>query len=773
MKDKKITLSTLLKADPFTQHNTIIFSAQDTQPVPIINGAKTFFNKYYYSYSNSNNNENNFLEVLSTNQKIPCNEIDDWISENVYDFEDSLFYIIGYGGCGKTTFVQNILWNIGNHLKVEHHKNAYNFHYYNIYVGYSFESDLDDGDLILKNIRNHLRKMIMGIFQDYNIDWQKNPIVLKLKEYSRTTPLEMLSVDFPDIIDLFTNNEELSLLNVENKDLFEKQIKATLNNLNMTDMILLTYMLHSTQCNLYPEQYGEQVYFCFDNLDKIRNFTSLRIFSQILREIITNIKVYRENCDFGFPPAKIFATYRKITFNYLNFDPVENNNFDEVQNHVPLTCIEISNLYSFEKIVQHRAAIMRESIDSIMAPSVEKCNELKEQLDTLIKIPDQLYEDLQYSDLLNHNYRACVNIISNILSNERFKNESNYLIAQENFKKQDLNFPPEVNNSNTAVFLNLICQILKTNGTWGSLGFDSPNKDTTLSRIILTFLNNKAMHDQGASIAEIYDLLCNEALFTYKEINACLCVMLSHSDSEEFWRRPLFFKLNAPDKYADVCEKLEYQYNKYKNGEECDYIELCISDEGKVFINKIVPHFEFYSVRKNQIPTPLYCIKELSTLKRILNSVYSKVEDCTKKQVAFMTKYIKASGNMVTAETTEQYLKLDIHPKTKNGDFQLHIVRVIYSHIAYINNYRDYVHDYVPFGQDNDDVVKLLLKYIGKYLSLYRDNFYDIYKSVQNANIRVKGIYNNVYDDLYELYKSNEEGRYRSIDRKQHISKAN
>ncbi len=88
---------------------------------------------------------------------------------------------------------------------------------------------------------------------------------------------------------------------------------------------------------------------------------------------------------------------------------------------------------------------------------------------------------------------------------------------------------------------------------------------------------------------------------------------------------------------------------------------------------------------------------------------------------------------------------------------QLHIVRVIYNHIAYLNEVKNL------FAKNNmGSMCKDITEYIGNYLNLYKETFFSVLENTV-------GEYNNfVYKDLELLYmyqiKLYEEGSNENVD---------
>ena len=104
----------------------------------------------------------------------------------------------------------------------------------------------------------------------------------------------------------------------------------------------------------------------------------------------------------------------------------------------------------------------------------------------------------------------------------------------------------------------------------------------------------------------------------------------------------------------------------------------------------------------------------LVMLSSLLKDVYERIEDCCQKQVSFLDFYTEAYGI-----NKQNYMSIGFHPTTRNGNAQLHIERVIFSHIDYFNSYRMYLNSKGDF-EKYDELNEIVLGYIKLYLELYK-----------------------------------------------------
>ena len=110
------------------------------------------------------------------------------------------------------------------------------------------------------------------------------------------------------------------------------------------------------------------------------------------------------------------------------------------------------------------------------------------------------------------------------------------------------------------------------------------------------------------------------------------------------------------------------------------------------------------------------------------------------------------------SKSNKEYLNCYFHSKTRAGNLQLHIERVIFSHIGYLNDYRMFLINYSPKHiHDREGFNDLLLTYIDKYLSLYENKIIFISSSRQDVAIKMR-------EKLDIATKKNNPEKYISID---------
>ena len=126
-------------------------------------------------------------------------------------------------------------------------------------------------------------------------------------------------------------------------------------------------------------------------------------------------------------------------------------------------------------------------------------------------------------------------------------------------------------------------------------------------------------------------------------------------------------------------------------------------------------------------------MKTIPELKAIIQPVFRAISLCCERQIVFMEKYIDSYGKEFSdKEKKEKYLKEYFHPRTNPRFYefegiknlapesfrpQLHIVRVIYNHISYLNEVKNL------FAKNKMlCMCKEITKFIGHYLKVTSKN---------------------------------------------------
>lgn len=226
-----------------------------------------------------------------------------------------------------------------------------------------------------------------------------------------------------------------------------------------------------------------------------------------------------------------------------------------------------------------------------------------------------------------------------------------------------------------------------------------------------------------------------------------------NSEDDELWRRPLYFVGGVKLSHTAASdEELKTYFENCLTKNNANKLLFSITDEGFILIHDIVASFEFYSARycKNTLEKPLHQAMSVAEINVLIQSVYNAIDLCCERHSLFMNQYMAQYKLSVN-----DYLKQTFHPRTKprfnehdkmlRSSFrpQLHIVRVIYLHIAYFNAIKELIS--FSLLPEKNELCECLSGWIKQYLDLYERNFYELLDSIICKSD------NNVFRDLKRL----------------------
>lgn len=193
-----------------------------------------------------------------------------------------------------------------------------------------------------------------------------------------------------------------------------------------------------------------------------------------------------------------------------------------------------------------------------------------------------------------------------------------------------------------------------------------------------------------------------------------LANMLARND-KGVWRRPIYYAKGVilSTKAKDICNKLQKECMKICEDKSSNF-SFMLCDSGIAYVERLMQEFEFYSNRIKQNNFSLYLYDDIAEIENIIDSVYNSVAHCVENMQEFMNRYIEAKKISL-----DEYIKLPIHPIMKRGGSQFHTERVIFSHIAYLNNVREYFIYKAKKINEKRQYNNLFVKMIKKYLDLY------------------------------------------------------
>lgn len=706
----QLTLEDFLKADTFGQIINIYDPVSNTQ-TPLISDNQEFFTQIYADFTNKS------IEISDGSMSCSNNQtIFEWIENELINTPNSLIvFIEGYAGCGKSTFVQYLLKTL---LKTYN----YNYNYYNYDIGAYYSSN--NNFRIKESIRECFFNQLAHFINYDFIVIKKFKELLAQKEINCLDTGAKIFYCFSDT-DAFNDAVE-NFKTEKNESKFRSALHKQICDFSLEQVLVLDFILRISQHICNQSCSNRNIYICYDNLDAIENFDELNSFDNTLVSLRHNIDTYLNNTLSNFkgkiaPHFVVFTTYRKITAKKVELDVYAEREDDHSEYNKYIRHIDASHLYSYKKIISKRKEYFCDRIEKRQYP----IKNIGEQLVLAEALSNMDFVSKRYAGLWNNNYRTCSSIMNRILDKNLDIAKFCLELKQQNIDGFDFNNYAYFGAS--SVFLSLVCKVFNSGGLWDknhlnlvSLGDHNEKKPvsslTSFSRLLLIYMSNrKKFNDRypAVSTKEIFKLFGD--LFPKDDICYTLSNMLVR-DETDTWRRPIYYHRNAINNKLE--NTLKMQWNSYINEEICDYTELLICECGQSYTDRLMCDYEFFSNRKSNGNSSLYTICLLSDLEKNIDAVLDSVEQCCKDMSTFRNEYKKQKN----ISSDMEYLNELIHPRTHQGNPQLHTERIIFSHISYLNKCRLYHIEKATKTETKKEINKMFLEKISQYI-----NFYDSY----------------------------------------------
>lgn len=812
IKKSNIPLKAYLRADSHSQH----FVFNDCQGELVDENmfwGKNGVEGLYLDYSNIQNRTVSYCVGISPKSTVATKynqDCDMWIENNIFNPNISkLFVIQGYAGCGKSTFINNMIRRTSNINSI----------YVDIGKDWSYPQE---PYLFFNETLNEFDKLISEVI---NNKTKRDDIWDRFIELGTEQIIENFDIELKNIIIRFNDikkekrwNELQNSLRSFLFNFYSEKISSTKSdklwhNIGQTQVIVSLIVL--LQCAKYLCNHEEHnsLTLIFDNLDVISNPSipaeNVVLLWGVLDHYLQYYNAYKKIYNKDLLNIKIIITVRKVLYSHITSQlPTLEMNLNLNQYHINIC--DISNLYLSQEILKHRIAFWMKN--TIAENTYNKFTKLKEIVSVhSYGSPSEEFHNndfeikstIDLDSLFNHNYRAFSNILSVFIDKSDYYN---LVIQDSNINDKSYNWKKVA----TQIFV--ISLIYRKENVWNTMGFgckdfDTIDYPTTLNRLILNYLflakrcqylNNleisrgSIIQNDTVSLKDFIDVFSKSKFIKIKtdcsqeEINleynnsssdtesiiierlADMCARnpMSNpsnasgydSDEDELWRRPLYFvggvKLNHTASSKDELKKY-FAESIIKN--QTDNIKFSITDEGYILIRDVVAEFEFYSARycDVKLAKPLHQASCETEINSLIKPVYDAIKKCCERNTVFREQYTK-NYNI----NNNKYLNKYFHPRTnprfsnKNGKKilidnsfreQLHIVRVLYNHCMYFDTVKEYFS--ISEIKEKNQMCKCLTNWIEKYLKLYSTNFFSVLKETTcNAD-------NTIYEALNLLLK--------------------
>lgn len=512
------------------------------------------------------------------------------------------------------------------------------------------------------------------------------------------------------------------------KDLnaLEKQL-AQLTAKDALYLIVLFYIANQYES---ASHLSDPVFLFIDNLDYIDELKELQIFMNALKSLTTDmgkifpkLRLYKNatsESKIGFTKkVKIIVAMRESTYANLP-NPHEVDFFDAIHSYY-----DITEWYDKDKIVDKRLTFLKQG--KLLSEKKKKEAELISEI-----IRDKYTKDV-FISLYNNNYRRTTKIITTIIiaHPKEFENYYTLIKSKESYLKHGargilFKFVLDLFNSDENGKENCFRKI-------GVLDFlNRKNNNVSIARLILSYLSThtNTICDNARMYVSVKTIVDNfEDIFSKDEIIRSLLNMFSLKDS--IWTHLISFsRFESRESIKDMLDKNDF------SSLDLSKTTVHYSCAGKIYLEVITSHFEFFSTRikGSQYPA-LFCssnyINGSKKYLKIIGNVIQEVELCC----AALSKHnekvrrVKSQTNNMPM-STKAYLessfvasikKINSDKKCPQIRKQFHEDRLINSHIGYIDRFRLYLlKNSKQYNQKSTEVNKELCDIIERYMDLLK-----------------------------------------------------
>jgi len=605
------------------------------------------------------------------------------------------FFLHGYAGIGKTTF---LFWYLKNNLK------KYNKIIFNI-----IDVDTDEDD----------KEGVLPIFDRYFTD-----VLFSLNHHFPNYFDSTLSY-IKSMIDIMENKfsqlflDKLLDCNINEKDAKRKFI----NTIKYQDSLLLFLLFYK----LNPTTDFKQID-CLNYIPHTDSVNSFQNFPLIVAfDNIDHIEIESHNCDF---PKKIKRTIDNCS-KIVNHQPqihsifclrdanfsLVNRQLEEIVKSKPIPLKPIE----YEKVIEKRIDIAKEDkidIDIRQTQFIKKMFPIPNpNLNPQHTRKVEPYTRIHFMPLFNFNYRKLINFI---------------IDTPLELEKKDLDLIDQlysdtrsIHGGRGIIYFWLIKLLRSKDFLRQTLLVDDKNipeagkvesGSMNPSRMILTILHNinKSCLDKETGEFQILDRPSTlyELFSIYGEMftkdtkgeyffhiltRLFLCHRDNFSHLISFTNKEIFNE-NPFDEEQESLEIAKCNHNnelKVKIAKDkLDKIKIQINPSGFSYLNDIIRHYEFFSLVKANNTKPLFCCLNLDRYNNPeflinIDKTFLKAKECVEE----LNEFISMFGSVSSFQSSNYCFKI-YKPEEDESDGEvvgsprLYLIRIIHSHIQYIDTLR-------------------------------------------------------------------------------------
>lgn len=625
------------------------------------------------------------------------------------------FYLVGYQGCGKSTFIHSVI-------------NMYSSKVASRIVLLDCDKSGMDTHQIKKIIGKLLKKTIKNTsnFCDF-IDFYRDNLDV-IEEFNDDKFKE-----FYDLISEFNVKGYTPGQCIE----FDKLSMYINSSLSVQEILYLLIFWNLSINYSNEDKIRDKLMIFIDNLDCIDEYDDLSEFISCIdalnvdfSEVFERFRLCRgsDANDTFVSKIKIFIAMRETTKANL-----PSSHFSDAFRSI-YTNKDMTEWYDKGEIIKCRITNLLEY----------DCNgKIKEiqykQLELIMEIAEDIYTKKVIYPLFNNNYRSAVDMLVDIVTSHT--NQMAIYSRLMGYKKDKYR-----HGARGVLYKYIFDEFNKGDGNEEScfkrIGvldlLNRKNNSVSICRLILSYLSNytETKCDSGRNSIALKEIInAFNGIFSEEKVIRILCEMFALRDSK--WSHLVSFN------------KIEYKNEERRIESHIDVKELDqdrtmlhYSCAGKIYIEYVTTHFEFFTSRIfREQREALFCDSNLQidpTTKNykccdLIDKVCSEVQRCCKSLREFNIKLCNDNNYLDPYTTPDIYKDSHYVCMFKRSDYegnerrfkQFHEERIILTHINYIDAYRLYVLNQSDILSDDEKekINEKLTECIKKYVTLLESEY--------------------------------------------------
>ncbi len=645
------------------------------------------------------------------------------------------FFIVGYQGCGKTTFIHSIIYHYAKQQKIQ---------------SISIDCDRRAG----ANSTDKLKIIFSMQLQQ------------ELSEYKKFDCfIDFFNENF-NVINQFSNKDNLIefcnfLDNINKEAEFNEKIFSVKcgdfirKNLSCEDIFYLLILWKLSQGYNCVDKLKEKLVIIVDNLDYVDVYNDLLTFIKTLDAFTINFsdkfskfKLCRDSDEKVqyTEKIKLFVAMRETTKASL-----PESHFSDAFQTI-YKSFDMTEWYDKSSIIKNRINILRKyDQQNLLKP------EISVRLNTLLKITEDSYTQNVIYPLFNNNYRSMISLMSKIAT----ENYNSLKIYDSIMDIPDWTFR---HGARGVLFKLIFDEFNKSDGNDEScfkrIGvldlLNRKNNEVSICRLLLSYLSNytETKCDSARNSVSLSALLSEfNCIFEDKKILSSLCAMFELRDTH--WTHLVSFnQIGYRDQKENANDLGKIDFMNL----DPDQTMIHYSCAGKIYVEYVTTHFEFFTARvfKDQTKA-LFCEENLVKKNenteypfiKIIDRVYSEVEQCCRSLHKFnedlcrVNRYDNPYSNSVQYRMSHYICQFKRKNFSEENDLeerrfkQFHEDRLINSHIVYIDKFRLYILNYSSNIDDKEkiDINQKLVARIKKYYNLLNEKNVLLVENTKNTLI--------------------------------------